>query len=351
MTSAPTTTTAHPARVTLVIPCRDGAEQLPQVLAAVQQLAAQPELESVLLIDDGSRDNTAEIARAHGVQVLQGPGRGPAGARNVGWRAATTPYVWFVDADCVVEPQSLNRLLEVVRSDPQVAGVGGSYANMRPHSLLACLIHEEIVARHRSMSPDVDFLATFNVLYRRDVLEAVGGFDESLRMAEDADLAFRIRQAGFRLRFEPHSRVAHFHPHRLRSYLRTQRVTGYYRMLLYLKHPRRMPGDGYSGLLDHIQPPLGVALLAAAPLAWWPATRWIPLALAVALVVAQVPLTWRLVRQAGHLRFATFAMMGAVRALWRGLGMSRGVAAFWLAGARRNSVHYRTSPVQSMSEG
>ena len=316
--------------VTLVIPCRDGERHLPQVISALRRLACRQQLVSILLVDDGSRDRTAEIAQAHGIRVLRGTGRGPAAARNIGWKAATTPWVWFVDADCVVEPLALSQLLSVVRADPQVAGVGGSYANMRPNSLLACLIHEEIVARHRSMSQHVDFLATFNVLYRRDVLEAMGGFDESLRMAEDADLAFRIREAGHRLRFQPRSRVAHFHPQRLRKYLRTQRVTGYYRMLLYLKHPRQMRGDGYSGILDHLQPPLGIAALATAPLLGWTATRWLPIALATALLLAQLPLTWRLIRQSGRLRYAAFAAMSAVRALWRGVGMSRGVTEFWL---------------------
>ena len=90
-----------------------------------------------------------------------------------------------------------------------MAGVGGSYDNAVPGSLLACLIHEEIRCRHLAMDPEaVDYLGSFNVLYRREILERVGGFDESefngpgAPGAEDADLSFRVAELGFRLRFE-----------------------------------------------------------------------------------------------------------------------------------------------------
>ena len=122
-------------------------------------------LKEIIFVNDGSTDNTAEIVSRYDVRCINGPGQGPGAARNLGWRAAKTSLIWFMDADCVAEPDALSILLQHME-DPKVAGVGGSYGNMHPDSLLACLIHEEIVERHRTMPPEVNYLATFNVLYR-----------------------------------------------------------------------------------------------------------------------------------------------------------------------------------------
>src|SRR6056297_2753122 len=123
-------------------------------------------LKEIIFVDDGSTDSTAEIASRYPVRIIQGTGQGPGAARNLGWQAADSELIWFIDSDCVAEPDALEQLLRHM-NDPQVAGVGGSYANLYPDSLVATLIHEEIVARHRRMKREVDFLGGFNVLYRR----------------------------------------------------------------------------------------------------------------------------------------------------------------------------------------
>ncbi len=322
--------------VSLVIPARYAAATLPACLDAVVPLLERGELREILLVDDGSEDDTAAIARSHGVTCLRGEGRGPGAARNLGWRAASSPVVWFIDSDCVAEPRALSVLLEHL-DDTEVAGVGGSYGNMRPDSLLACLIHEEIVARHAAMPARVDFLATFNVAYRREALEEVGGFDESLKLAQDAELAYRVRKRGHLLAFDRRSRVKHFHPTRLGAYLDTQRRQGYWRVRLYARHPRRAGGDVYSGWLDHFQPLLALSTLALAGLVLWlPVAAAVSATVAAALtLLASLPMTARLLRRTGEARFAAFAGLSFLRAIARGVGLLQGVAALVLGrGAR-----------------
>jgi len=148
--------------VSLVIPGRNCAETLEKCLNSVVPLLERGELQEILFVDDGSTDNTAEIARRYPVQVITGAGGGPGAARNLGWRQAQGASIWFIDSDCVAEPDALQKLL-LHLNDPEVAGVGGSYANLYPDSLLATLIHEEIIARHRRMPQEVNFLGGFNV--------------------------------------------------------------------------------------------------------------------------------------------------------------------------------------------
>ena len=114
------------------------------------------------------------------------------------------------------------------------------------------------------MPTQVNFLATFNVLYRKHILDQIGGFDVRFLKGQDAELAWRVIDAGYALRFDIRSRVKHFHPTKWRNYLRVQRQQGYWRVFLHLEHKGHSAGDSYSSLLDHIHDdlPTPVALFA-----------------------------------------------------------------------------------------
>ncbi len=310
---------------TLVIPARDASRTLAACLdaAIVVRDAPGSPLTRILLVDDGSRDDTRDIARDRGVEVLEGTGRGAGAARNLGIEVSTTPLIWFVDADCVPAPDALERLLPHL-DDPDVAGVGGTYGIAPDATLLERLIHEEIMVRHRAMPEEVDFLATFDVLYRRGVLEAIGGFDERYLKGQDAELAFRVLEGGHRLRFERGSVVRHHHADRLSRYLRVQRQQGYWRVALHLEH-RGRGSNSYSGTLDHLQPFVAAALIGSCPLLlWWPWGGLVPAFLAGVLALLQVPMARRMTRLAGPSMLA-FVGLGWVRSLWRAVGLAQGV--------------------------
>ena len=276
-------------------------------------------------MNDGSTDGTEDIAKSFKeVKRLWSEGRGPAAARNTGLKAARGDLVWFMDSDCEAEPDALAFLLEPM-DDPQVAGVGGSFGNPVESSLLACLVHEEIVQRHLGMPPRVNYLASGNVLYRRDVLERLGGFEEALIKAEDTELSYRIKSSDRQLAFARKSIVKHHHHTAMGRYLKTQYGNAYWRVFLYVNYPAQMGGDSYSGLTDHVQPPLAMLTLALIfasfflPVLWWGVIGSILL-----LAAAQLPVTIKLVRRLG-LKYWAFVPMGFVRAYARGLGMTAGV--------------------------
>lgn len=291
-------------------------------------------LAEIVFVDDGSTDETPQIVAGYPVRTIRGDGAGPGAARNLGWRAAAHPLIWFIDSDCVAEPHALDMLLYAM-DDPKVGGVSGSYGNMTHESLLSRLIHEEIIERHRAMPRRVNFLATFNVLYRREALDRVGGLHERFLKAQDAELSFRVMEAGYELRFDIRSKVKHYHPTSWRSYLRTQREQGYWRVFLHLTHKGHAAGDSYSGLFDHVQPPLAMLSLAALPLALVPQLRWAPAVPLALLALAQVPMTWRLLRRLGDPSYLSLAAMSFVRAFWRGIGMSAATIAVLRHGRER----------------
>ena len=317
--------------VCLVIPARNAAKTVHRCLAAAATILEQQQLAQIIVVDDGSTDDTAKIAADVPVTCMRSPPRGRSAARNLGWRAAKEEIIWFIDADCIPRPDALARLLPHF-DDPKVGGAGGSFTMPDTGSLLAHLIHEEIIERHRGMPERVNFVATGNAAYRRSVLEQVGGFDERFTRAQDAELSYRAREAGFELAFAADSRVEHFHDTRLWPYLRTQAQQGYWRLWLHLRHSSPAAGDSYSSIIDHVQPPLAIALLASLPLLLFGPTRLIPPALAILLAAAPVPMTLRIVRRTRRVGHLFYAPMSFVRAFARGLGLTWGVLSGLIAG-------------------
>lgn len=247
----------------VVIPAYNAAATLGLCLSAVQAQSVPPR--EIFVVDDGSTDDTAALARRFGVSYIRMHRQGPAAARNAGAKRADTEIVAFTDADCIPERDWLAKLAAAF-AHTDAAAVGGSYAIANSRSLLARLVHAEIVERHRTMREDADFLGSFNVAYRRESFLAAGGFNEAYGNAsgEDNDLAYRLHDAGARLLFRRDIRVAHHHPERLWPYLRTQARHGYWRVKLHLDHRGRSGGDQYAGLVDLLAPPAALGLAASA---------------------------------------------------------------------------------------
>lgn len=325
-------------RVSIVIPAYNAEATLGECLDACLR-QSHPYTE-VIVVDDGSSDATPEIAQQHPVRYHRQPNAGPAAARNAGVQLANGDIVAFTDADCVPEPDWIAQLVAGF-DHPKTVAVGGTYDIRNGSSLLARLIHEEIVLRHARFGAEVDFLGSFNVAYRRDAFEAVGGFDESFRSAsgEDNDLAYRLQDYGGVLRFAPDARVAHYHPTRLGPYLRTQMRHGYWRMKLYAKHPRRGGGDHYAGFGELLGPPAALLLLtslAVLPLigsAWFIA---VVLAIAMGYLAATRALTRAIARRMGIGSGVAYRSMTVLRDVARGLGLLGGVWNFILL--RRGTV-------------
>ncbi|WP_250037504.1 glycosyltransferase family 2 protein [Paractinoplanes maris] len=156
----------------------------------------------LLIVDDRPEPHEPLDVEA---TVLPGPARGPAAARNVGWRAAKHDWVAFLDDDVLPDDDWADRLAgDLAAADDRVGGVQGVLrvplpADRRPTDW------ERVTAGLADGA-----WITADMAYRRDALERCGGFDERLPRAfrEDAELAHRVRRAGWTLR-RGHRRVTH----------------------------------------------------------------------------------------------------------------------------------------------
>lgn len=217
---APPAEGPDPGEVTCVVPVRDDPEGLAALLASLDSSSPRPG--RLVVAEDGSRhpDAVVELGRHADSHLISHPeARGPAAARNEGWRAAGTPVVAFLDADVEVGPGWLPPLLAHF-ADPTVAAVaprvrapageGRTLDRFERHCSPLDMgpLPSSVGPRRR-----VRYVPSAALLFRRDVLEALGGFDEDLRVGEDVDLVWRAAAAGWTVRYEP-SVVVH---HRNRS--------------------------------------------------------------------------------------------------------------------------------------
>src|SRR5215467_4189266 len=240
---------AQPVRdITIVIPVRDRARMLHQLLTA---LRSDPQTSRVpaLVVDDGSLDGAAvaSVARLHGATLLvHRHNRGPAAARNTGLRHARTGYVAFCDSDVLPEPGWLGPLLAQF-ADPALALAAPRVVGI-PESQPRWLDRYEDVRSPLDMggreAPVVPLSALAYVPSAALVVRrpAVGrGFAPELRNGEDVDLCLRLHRAGWRMRYVPSPRVGHRHRDGLPSWLAQRASYGAAAAELARRHPGQVP--------------------------------------------------------------------------------------------------------------
>lgn len=211
-------------KASLYIPCYNAERYLARTLeGALRQTCP---FDEILVIDDGSCDRTAEIASRYPVRILRHKqNRGLAAARNTGFRSARNGLVASLDADCVAEPDWLEKLLPHL-DDPKVAAVGGRLEETVLTSLADRWRQAHLPENWGTqVISDPPFLFGANGLHRKSAWEEVGGYDEITWIAgcgEDSDISRKLIIKGYKLVYDPAARVKHIKQDTIRSVLDTR---------------------------------------------------------------------------------------------------------------------------------
>jgi GT2 family glycosyltransferase len=214
------------SEISVVVPSHERPLRLRWLLNALEEQTLDPARWELVVVHDSRGDETEQLLEAHpliqaGVlrhrRLEAGTGT-PAVQRNTGWRMARSRLIAFTDDDCRPEPGWLACLLEAARANPGAIVQGAVRPDPFETDLMRATYHRTL-----EVDPPGPFAQTANILYPRELLERVDGFDEALPTAagEDTDLALRARATGAAYAGEPDAVVNHaVEAYGLRAYLR-----------------------------------------------------------------------------------------------------------------------------------
>jgi glycosyltransferase involved in cell wall biosynthesis len=375
-------------RFSMVVPVRNGGAAFETCLKAIDtaRAACQDLIETELIVvDDGSADDSPARAQAAGARLLRLPapgGHGPAWARNAGARVATGDYVFFVDADVALAPDALQRAAEAFGADPALEACFGSYDDNpgAPNFLSQYknLLHHYV---HQHAHTQASTFWTGCGAMRLATFQALGGFDEQTYRRpsiEDIDLGYRLRRRGGEIRLLKDMRCRHLKRWTVMRLLRSdifERGVPWTVLLWreararHTSEPLLATGDlvrladpalarqpllldlnlQTSNRLSVLLTALLVVAVCALALGGLPPAAWpVPAALAGLLLA----LNWRLYAFFARRRGLAFAL-GTIPWHWlyylyNSLSFTLGTLQYWLRGARPiaadGALHHATDP-------
>jgi GT2 family glycosyltransferase len=275
--------------LSIIVPVYNNPGDLRECLST---LAAQftPDME-IIVVDDASTDETASVAAGMGARVIRlAKNSGPAAARNHGARQARGEILFFVDADVLLAPRTVDRILSIFAERPDVAAVFGSYDDTprapgvvsRYRNLLHHYVHQH------GQADASTFWAGCGAI-RRDAFRDVGGFDDERfprPSIEDIELGQRLRRAGHRILLDKTIQGTHLKCWSLGSLIHTdvtRRALPWSRLIL---ESRAVPDTLNLVWRERVSAALVVAAIAALPFAvLWPKLFVLPLAPLAGLLV------------------------------------------------------------------
>lgn len=256
-----------PSQLTAIVVAYDSAEVLPACLSALTDEGVP-----AIVVDNASTDNSAAIARAHGASVIvnarnEGYGR----ANNQGIAACTTPYALIINPDVEIRPGAVAALLDAAARYPDAGVLAPRIVEpsgrvfLQPRSLLS---PDHLNRAAAIVIPEGDaclpFLSGACLLLRRDLFQALGGFDPAIFLFyEDDDLCRRMRDAGHAL-LHVHAAEAGHGRGRSSRPSPARRFTARWHLAwseAYVAGKYRLPQPGAAKLLANLAKAAGYALL------------------------------------------------------------------------------------------
>lgn len=178
--------------ISVIIPCRNGTNYLAEAIGSVRAQGVEAE---IIVVDDGSTDATAELARSLCCTVISLPHSGLSAARNRGVEKATGETVLFLDHDDLLRPGALRALLTAMEEDSSFGGIIA-----RAQDFVSPELDEEETRKIAIRPEPYHGLMSGAMLFRKNVVARVRGFDEARATAQTMDFLQRVQQAGIGMR-------------------------------------------------------------------------------------------------------------------------------------------------------
>ncbi|MEM3709469.1 MAG: glycosyltransferase [Nitrososphaerales archaeon] len=197
---------AYPS-VSVVVLTKNSARTLNDCLDAIIKSEFKPK--EVIIVDGGSTDNTLGIARKFKVNlILSDEGKGLGYARDIGWRAASSDYVLFVDSDVVLKEDFIQIAMNIMEKDKALGALAGKLEPVcHGKDIVSLWMMRNLSITLHKNAPfypryEPESLHTAVTMFRRRALEKVGGFDHDMRLAlEDWTISYRLLSSNYKLAY------------------------------------------------------------------------------------------------------------------------------------------------------
>jgi len=214
---------ARKVGVTIVTPMFNSSRYISQVISSIQSQKCDGIDIEFILIDNGSEDDSVDIAEKLGVKVISMPKATIAQMRNYGAGISSGHVIMFVDSDCVLPTRWVQNAVMLLNETENAGAVGGGYGLGDDPTW----VEKEWVERRKIRGGDVSFLSAGSLVLYKDLFLEVGGFDDKLITGEDWDLSQKIISSGRRVVLKPELEVKHLGNVRtLRGMFRKERWYG-----------------------------------------------------------------------------------------------------------------------------
>jgi GT2 family glycosyltransferase len=205
-------------KISVIVPVRNEGKKIVNCLDAIINQTLQPH--EIIVVDGHSTDDTVKKALNYPVKILYEDFRTRAGACQVGLENATGEYVSYTDADCIPDRDWLEKELAVLKQNKHAAGVGCVIDNVST-GIWEETINEvsktflgsgrSIQGRQYQKEKSVTSISGCHSLYKKYMLNEIGGFNVKLKTCEDTEINKRLRAKGYSLIYTPETKVLHNH--------------------------------------------------------------------------------------------------------------------------------------------
>ncbi|MCD4655798.1 glycosyltransferase [bacterium] len=271
--------------ISVIIPVFNGADYVDKCLISLGKQSISRNCYEIIVVDDGSNDGTPEKVKSICDKLIQIENSGPAVARNRGAQSASGQILLFTDADCIPEPDWIEKMSAPFQKET-VSGTKGAYLTYQTQ-IIARFIQSEYESKYNYMSKHkfIDFIDTYSAGFRRNIFLKLGGFNENFPGAsvEDQEFSFRMAEAGYKMVFLPEARVYHRHAQTLTHYFRKKFNIGYWKVLVLHLHPEKTMKDTHTPQTLKLQLPL--SLILALSIIMFPSTGITPGIISLSLFI------------------------------------------------------------------
>ncbi|HSU52064.1 MAG TPA: glycosyltransferase [Segetibacter sp.] len=231
--------------ISVVICTYNGARTIEDTLSHLMKLT-YPAFE-IIVINDGSKDNTAALVRKYPVRLISTINKGLSNARNTGMENANGEIIAYIDDDAYPDDHWLHYLAYSFSTSSHGAMGGPNIAPEEDGPVATCVANAPGGPVHVLVSDEIaEHVPGCNLAVRTAVLKQIGGFDPIYRSAgDDVDVCWRIQEAGYTIGFHPSAVVWHHRRNSLKAYWNQQKGYGKAEALLEAKWPEKYNGFGH----------------------------------------------------------------------------------------------------------